>query len=368
MDNNITRPSEVTIGLDIGDKRSHAVLLNAKGKWAGEQKIGTTRSAVAAAFPGLEGATVVIEVGTHSAWISRTLRDRGFEVIVANPRRVRLIAAAHKKNDRVDAEMLARLGRADPLLLAPVTHRSEQAQKDIALIRSRDGLVRARASLIVQARGLAKALGIHLPGCSTPAFPKRMRSSEEAQQMPGLHELLDVIDALTRNIRSLERRIEEVANARYPEHRCLTQVTGVGTLTALCFILVIHDPTRFSKSRDVAAFLGLVPKQRDSGERHPQLGITKRGDPYLRRLLVHSAHYILGPFGPECDLRTFGLKLAERGDLASRNRATVAVARKLAVLLHRLLITGEVYAPVGYDPKGGHLMLNDDTVVALQAV
>lgn len=126
----------------------------------------------------------------------------------------------------------------------------------------------------------------------------------------------------------------------------MQQVAGVGPLTALAFVLVIEDPERFRKSREVGPYLGLVPRQSQSGEQAPQLPITKAGDPLLRRLLVQSAHYILGPFGPDSELRRWGLRLAGAGSSRARRRAVVAVARKLAVLLHRLWVTGEVYQPL----------------------
>src|ERR1035437_9476712 len=136
------------------------------------------------------------------------------------------------------------------------------------------------------------------------------------------------------------------AQTRYPQTALLTQVSGVWTLTAMAFVLTIEDPQRFARSRDVGCYLGLRPKQQDSGERSPQLRITKAGDSYLRKMLVSCAHYIIGPFGPDTDLRRWGLKLCERGGKNAKKRAVVAVARKLAVLLHRLWVTGEVYEPL----------------------
>ena len=126
----------------------------------------------------------------------------------------------------------------------------------------------------------------------------------------------------------------------------LRQVKGVGPLTSLAYVLTLENPERFAKSRDVGPYLGLVPKQEDSGDSQPQLGISKAGDEMVRRLLVGSAHYILGPFGPDTDLRRYGLRLCERGGKNAKKRAAVAVARKLAVLLHRLWVSGEVYEPL----------------------
>jgi transposase len=126
----------------------------------------------------------------------------------------------------------------------------------------------------------------------------------------------------------------------------LRQVEGVGPLTALTFVLTLEDPYRFEKSRSVGAYLGLVPASDKSGDRDPQRRISKEGDEMLRKLLVGSAHYILGPFGGDSDLRRHGEKIASRGAKNAKKRAAVAVARKLAVLLHRLWVTGEVYDPL----------------------
>jgi transposase len=160
---------------------------------------------------------------------------------------------------------------------------------------------------------------------------------------PGMVSLVAMVHELTLQIRGLEREIEALCEQSYPETQRLRQVSGVGALTSLAYVLTIEDPQRFRRSRSVGAYLGLQPRRRQSGEQDPLLRITKAGDPFLRRLLVQSGHYILGPFGPDTDLRRFGLRLMARGGRAGRKKALVAVARKLAVLLHRLWVTGETY-------------------------
>ena len=231
-------------------------------------------------------------------------------------------------------------------VLKPIVHRGVDAQRDRMLIQARDGFVRARTQLINQARGLAKALGARLPTSSTEAFPKRVRATTPSDLFPGLEPLLETIEHLTRTIRQFDREVERLCHERYPETEILRQVPGVGPITALFYVLTIEDPSRFRKSRSVGAYLGLRPRQRDSGEQQPQLRITKAGDVLLRRLLVSAAHYILGPFGPDTDMRRAGLRMAERGGKAAKKRAIVAVARRLAVLLHRLWVTGETYEPL----------------------
>jgi len=219
----------------------------------------------------------VVEAGTHSPWVSRWLIAQGFEAIVANPRRVRLIAQSDAKSDEFDAEVLARLGRADPKLLSPIAHRSAAVQRDRILLQARDGLVRARTGLINRVRGFAKSLGVRLPGGSAETFAKRPRAAGLEELFPGCPTLLETIARLTEGARRLEREIERVGEQRYPVTKLLGQVPGVGPITSLAFVLTIEDPQRFARSRAVGAYLGLRPRRRSSGERSPQLPITKAG-------------------------------------------------------------------------------------------
>jgi transposase len=164
--------------------------------------------------------------------------------------------------------------------------------------------------------------------------------------LPALGPILEQIGSLTQRIRDYDRRLEAISKDRYPETELLRQVEGIGPLTALAFVLTLEDPHRFEKSRSVGAYLGLVPARDQSGDRDPQRRISKEGDEMLRRLLVGSAHYTLGPFGSDSDLRRHGEKIASRGGKNAKKRAAVAVARKLSVLLHHLWVTGEVYDPL----------------------
>ena len=286
-----------------------------------------------------------MEVGTHSSWASHLLEELGHEVLVANARKLRAIYDNPRKGDQAGAETLARLARLDPNLLSPIHHRSPKAQADLAVIRSRDALVRSRTLLINHVRGIVKSSGSRLPSCSAHSFSKKVEPSIPTPLRPALLPLLETIASLTQQIRACDRQIETLCQTQYPETRSLQQVPGVGPLTALALVLTLEGPSRFAKSRHLGPALGLVPRRDQSGDRDPQLGITKSGDAFLRRLLVGSAHYVLGPFGPDCDLRRWGLRLAERGAKNAKKRAVVAVARKLAVLLHHLWKTGEIYDP-----------------------
>jgi len=335
----------VTIGIDVSDMYSSLCFLDGEGEVIEEGRVRTTAPALQQRFGALAQCRIVLEVGTHSPWMSRLLAGLGHEVIVANPRRVRLITQSDQKRDRTDAELLARLGRVDAGLLRPIQHRGPEAQQDLALLRARDTLVRARTNLINHVRGATKATGSRLPTCSAASFHRKAEAHLPGALRDVLFPIVSMVAELTTRIGEYDRQVERVAQ-RYPAARLLRQVRGVGPLTSLAFLLVIEDPTRFPKSREVGPYLGLVPRQSQSGEREPQLPITKAGDPLLRRLLVQSAHYILGPFGPDTELRRWGLRLAASGSSRGKKRAVVAVARKLAVLLHRLWVTGEAYQPI----------------------
>jgi transposase len=192
-----------------------------------------------------------------------------------------------------------------------------------------------------------------LPKCPARSFHNKVSEHIPEALRPALGPILETIASLTQRIRDYERELETISMEHYPETELLRQVEGIGTLTALSFVLTLEDPYRFAKSRSVGAYLGLVPARDHSGDRDPQKRISKEGDEMLRKLLVGSAHYILGPFGSDSDLRRHGEKIATRGAKNAKKRAVVAVARKLAVLLHSLWVSGEVYEPLRNTHRSG---------------
>ncbi len=334
-----------TVGLDVGDRHSQFCILDESGEIVAEGRVRTTAETLNEHFTRWARSRVVLEAGTSSAWISRLASAAGHVVIVANPGEVRKINQRDRKNDRTDAQVLARMARFDPQLLAPITHRSAAMQSDLAVVRARDVLVRARTQCVNAVRGLVKTAGGRLTTCSTESFARKAASQLPSGLESALEPMLKTIEALTEQIRAYDHVIDQLAS-RYPATEVLRQVTGVGALTAVTFALTLGDPSRFGSSRDIGAYLGLVPRQHDSGNHVSQLSITKAGNTLLRRLLVGSAHYILGVHGPDCDLRRYGERLMTRGGKNAKKRALVAVARKLAVLLHRLWVNGEVYDPL----------------------
>src|SRR5215210_4832203 len=346
MDVSKERP-QVTAGLDLGDKYSYLCLIDSQsGEVIEEGRLRTGPEAFRRRFGSEQPMRIAIEAGTHSPWASRVLEGLGHEVLVANSRKTRLIYANKRKTDEVDAENLARLARLDPKLLYQVVHRGEDSQAHMAIIRSRQALVDCRTQLVNHVRGAVKSFGARLPKCPARSFHNKAPEHIPEALWPALGPVLEQIGSLTERIREYDRQLEAISEEHYPETELLRQVEGVGPLTALTFVLTLEDPYRFEKSRSVGAYLGLVPASDRSGDRDPQRRISKEGDEMLRKLLVSGAHYILGPFGSDSDLRRHGEKIASRGAKNSKKRAVVAVARKLAVLLHHLWVSGEVYDPL----------------------
>ena len=338
----------LTVGVDLGDQWSNYCILGLGGETLREGQFRTRREEVGAFFRGLAMSRVVIEVGTHSAWVREVIAGLGHEVLVANAQRMEGRKRRRRKNDRIDAAKLARLGRVDPKSLYPIQHRSTEVREDLLVIRVRDSLVESRTKLISTVRGMVKTMGARVAGCSSVSFSGKAADQIPLEVRETLQPLLRMIQTLSEEIKSYEKRIEKLGSEKYMDTKLLRQVNGVGPVTSLAYVLTLETPQRFKRSRDVGPYLGLVPQQEDSGDSQPQLGISKAGDRMLRKLLVGSAHYILGPFGPDTDLRRFGMKLCQRGGKNAKKRASVAVARKLAVLLHRLWSSGEAYEPLGY--------------------
>lgn len=334
------------IGFDVSDRKSAVIGLDEPGVVVLREEVPTKAGELQKWATGIEPTVIALEAGPHSPWMSRLLSSCGHEVIVANPAKIPSISRSRKKSDWRDAEQLARLARFDRKMLHEIRHRSEDAQKDLQLIRSRDAVVRARSKLISHVRATVKAHGGRVERCSTDAFSKRARVTLAKELLEIVEPVLAVIDTLSATIATYDKQIEKLAATKYPDTAWLQQIKGVGALTALAFVLVLEDAARFSSSRMVGPYLGLIPARDQSGDMDPQKGITKEGDRLMRRLLVQSGHYILGPFGDDCDLRRHGQAIAERGGKNAKKRAAVAVARKLAVLMHHLWITKQTYVPL----------------------
>jgi transposase len=335
------------IGLDVGDRWSWFHVEDARGKEIRRGKVKTVACDIVELFGRMKPARIALEVGTHSPWVSELLERMGHEVTVANAQRVALISRNRRKGDKVDAQLLCLLQRAEPKLLFPIRHRGAQARADLALVRARDALVRSRTVLINHLRGSVKSFGTRIPSKITPdSFHKQAGEHLPRELREALSPTLQILARITSQIRNMDKQILRMSRERYPETEYLLQVKGVGPITALTYVLTIEDPTRFLDRRDVGAYLGLVPRRCSSGNADPELSITKSGDGALRRLLVQCANYILGRFGEDSDLRRWGVNLASRGKKNAKKRATIAVARKLSVMLLSLWVNRSEYVPL----------------------
>lgn len=337
------KPS-MTMGLDLGDRFSHYCLLNEEREVIEEGRIQSTEAALRRHLAVQPRLRVALECGTHSPWVGRLLIELGHQPIVANARKVRTITASESKNDRNDAEKLARFAAHDPRLLSPIRHRSQERQLDLNLVRARSTLVRARTMIVNALRGLVKSAGARLPACSTESLPMRAPAAIPPALAEVAIPLLEQIGLLTAQIGGLDRQIEKLS-AKYPEIGLLRTAPGVGPVVAAAYVLTLDRPDAVAHNRSAGAFLGLRPAQSQSGGSDPQRRITRTGDTYLRSLLVQSAQYVLGRFGPDSELRRWGLQLAQSGGKRGKKRAIVAVARKLAVILHSMWRSGQPFQP-----------------------
>jgi transposase len=339
------------IGVDLGDKNSDVCVRGQAGEVVKEFRLGMKVTDIRKYFASIGRSRVAVEAGGQSRWVAEAITECGHEVYVSNTRKVPYIHDSDDKHDRGDAAKLSELVHFKPQLLHPIQHRSGETQADLTWIRAREVLVESRTRLVNAVRGLSKAFGERLAKCSTETFTDKRAEEIPASIRGAVAPLLETIDHLNEQIHYYDQMEEQIARERYPKHWLLKQVDGVGVHTALTFMLTIEDPERFEKSRSVGSFLGMRPRKKDSGSSQPQLGITKAGDEFLRTTLVNCAHHILGPHGKDSDVKRAGQRICERGGKNAKKRAVIAVARKLAVLLHRLWVSGEVYEPLRNSQK-----------------
>jgi len=335
-----------TVGMDMGDKNHRICVIGDDGRIIAKQDVKNDVEAIRSHFKDYEPCLIAMEAGTHSAWVSRELSAMGHEVLVGNPRKLRAIWDSDEKDDDRDAEMLARIARFDRSLLHPIHHRGKEVHADLAVIKARDILVQARSRLVAHARGAVKSFGRRISTCSAESFHDKAMEEIPEELRDALTPVVKSIEDMTVRIRHYDKMVTELCEKKYSETERIRGIRGVGPITSLAYVLTVGESSRFKKSRTAGAFLGLTTKRDKSGETDKQLHITKAGNVYLRRLLVGSAQYIIGPFGPDCDLRRFGMKLAQRGGKNAKRRAVVAVARKLAVMIHHIWASGEAYDPL----------------------
>lgn len=334
----------MTVGLDLGDRDAVVAMVNPKGEVVEEVRLKLTEPAVRSYLSRKPRCRVVLEAGTHSPWVTRLLMGLGHEVVVLDPRKVRLIAESRQKTDRIDARTLAELGRIGTWLAQTVTHREEQTQLDLALLRSRGIAVESRTKLINHIRATVKITGRRIRSCRTDVFHRRAPADIPEELQETLLPLVLEVANLSHQIAAYNTRIEALIAQRYPDALRLLKVPGIGPVTALTFILTLEHPGRFRRNRQVGKYVGLAPGVRQSGRRRKELGITKEGDKELRRLLLQASHSIRTHASADGDLRRWALAKGGTNKIA-RKKAAVGLARKLAVLLLAIWRSGQDYRP-----------------------
>lgn len=339
------REIETFIGIDLASKMSKFCVLDAEAQVLFRGEVPTKREDFEKRFSPFVPARVAIETGSVARMADDVLSGMGHTVIVANPRRVAAISKNIKKCDEQDAELLARLVRSDPHLLAPIEHRSAMAHEGLSLLRARDLCVRTRTAHVNLVRGMAKGFEVKLPRCDTEDFSKHVTTAVEGTTLGAvLAPILKLVGELTKSIEEFDKMLAEFSTKNVPAVKQLQRIPGVGPVTALGFALAVDDPQRFPNQRAVGAYFGLVPRRDQSGDVDKRLGITKAGAPLIRRLLTQGAQRILMANSKDSDLRRFGMRLLNAGH-TNKKRAVSAVARKMACQMLRLLKTGEPYDP-----------------------
>jgi transposase len=345
-----------TLGLDLGDRRSHYCLLDRRGRELEQAVVETTPSALTAFFKRMKKVRLVIEMGTHACWIADLAEELGLEVLIANPRSFELLTKSYRKTDARDCQLLADAGRMSPRLLSPIVRRAKECRVDLSALRSRNCLVEVRTKMVNHVRGVLKHHALRAPSCSPESFHRKVLEVIPKELEMALLPLVQSIQHLNKQIKSLEVQTKKMSKERYPITDTFEAIAGVGNLISTTFAVTIGDPDRFPDARTVGAYGGMVSRQDSSGDSKPELSITKAGDGEMRRTLVIAANYIMGPFGPDCDLKRFGLRMIDNGRRKGKNakkRAIIAVARKLAVLLLHLWKTGAKYDPFHLARKRG---------------
>ena len=226
----------LTVGVDLGDQWSHYCILGLEGETLAEGQLRTTQEDLTEFFQALNAARVVFEVGTHSPWVQEVIGGGGHEVLVANPRLMEGSKRRKRKNDRIDANKLARLGRVDPQSLHPLQHRSREVRQDLVVLRARDALVAARTELINATRGLVKSMGSRLPKCSSPSFAQKVEETVPVELRDALLPLVRMAAALSDCIQGYDEKIEKLGREKYGHTALLRQVKGVGPITSLAYV------------------------------------------------------------------------------------------------------------------------------------
>jgi transposase len=333
-----------TIGMDLGNRKHTVCALDADGNVLFRKEVANTPDELKVFFEENKGATVAMETGLCCRWISALSKASGCDTIVGNARELAMIWGDKNKNDRNDAEKIARLARADRNLFHPVTLRDDAHHRLFQLLELREGEVKERTRRVNSIRGMCKANAVFLPSCDAALFHKVAASALPEGMRKMFRPTLDALAATDRAIRRYDAMIEDCCRRQFKAETGLLQtVPGVGPITAAAFVAAVDDPARFGKARDAGPFFGLTPGQDQSGDGDAPKQITRAGNEMVRHLLVNGANKILQRNSKDNALKRHGMKICARGGKVARRKAKVAVARKMAVLMLAMLKSGKEY-------------------------
>lgn len=336
------RRTATVTGLDVSEKHIQICEIDVDDV-VSEGRIATSDKKLREYFEGRAARRIVIEMSSHTRWITELLRSFGHEVLVVDPRRMKLVSGTLYKDDTLDAQTLAMLARDAPRLLKTVPLRDIEHQRLLTMVRARATAVEGRTRIINAIRGMLKPYGYRVPRSSHSVLATYLWSEVEAPILRLIEPLMVLLETFDGQIARYDQEAERILPQLPPNARQLREIPGVGPLTVLYFVAIIGDPNRFAKSRDVGPYLGLCRRRDDSGEYQSELGITKAGDRYMRALLANCVSHIMGPFGKDSDLRDWGLKKLGGATRVEKKKMKVALARKLAVLLLTLWKSGKPY-------------------------
>lgn len=329
------------VGIDVANKASAICVIDEQGEVVRRAEVATEVYELNKTLAGLDEARVVIESCPLAEWLAEVVEAGGHEAVIIDARAARHLVSSKKKTDARDAHTLAQLARTG--WYNAVHRKSREARLLRSQLQARQGLVRTRKAMDSQVRGLLRAQGLRLGRVSAGEFAERVRALA-GERVPGLlpylEPLLSLYEQALVEARRLKRELER-GSRREALRRRLQSVPGVGPLVSQVYVATVDEPGRFEHAEQVADYAGLTPRVSQSGESCYRGRITKEGDQLLRWHLVEAAHVLL-THGRDCRLKRWGLALQRR---KGAGKARVAVARKLAILLWRLWMTGERFEP-----------------------
>lgn len=331
------------VGLDVSLKSIFVCIVDEKGKVIRESELVTNPDAVAGFLygTGLEISKVGLESGSLTHWLTKGLRSSGFDVAPIESRKMAaILATVVNKTDENDARGIAEAIRTGHY--QECIHRSDEAMEIRTTLHSRASLVRERTHLVSSLKGHLKVYGITLGKGRTKEFASGVEKAIKDRSphvKTAISALLNCLEVLDLEISRLDKVVKELGK-KDEGVKLLKTIDGVGDITALSFKAEIDDPNRFDNSRDVGCYLGLTPRQYSSGEVNRQGRISKQGSKEVRYLLVEAANVLLTRSKKWSPLKVFGMKLMKK---KGKKKAEVAVARKLAVMMHSMLVSGKEF-------------------------